>query len=75
MYVFATPRVCIRPEICRAKTFGYKGVSKGEFSPFLKLIKLNDLPVDFSTVDLSYLKQVREIVRLSDTMCGLQWDI
>jgi alpha-1,3-mannosyl-glycoprotein beta-1,2-N-acetylglucosaminyltransferase len=52
-------RVCIRPEICRAKTFGYKGVSKGEFSPFLKLIKLNDLPVDFSTVDLSYLKQER----------------
>ena len=51
-------RVCIRPEVCRTKTFGYKGVSKGEFSPFLRLIKLNDQPVDFSKIDLNYLKKV-----------------
>ena len=52
-------RVCIRPEVSRTKTFGFsKGVSKGEFSTILRLIKLNEEEVDWSAIDLRYLLKV-----------------
>ncbi|GJQ76575.1 Mgat1 [Trypoxylus dichotomus] len=49
-------RACIRPEISRTKTFGKIGVSNGLFfEKHLKFIKLNDLFVPFTKLDLSYL--------------------
>jgi alpha-1,3-mannosyl-glycoprotein beta-1,2-N-acetylglucosaminyltransferase len=51
-------RACLRPEISRTKTFGKVGVSNGLFfDKHLKFIKLNDRPVDFSKLDLNYLKK------------------
>ncbi|KAI6191298.1 putative alpha-1,3-mannosyl-glycoprotein 2-beta-N-acetylglucosaminyltransferase [Aphelenchoides bicaudatus] len=51
-------RSCIRPEISRtAMTLaGQKGASKGLFfNYYLKKILLNNVPVQFTTMDLSYL--------------------
>lgn len=49
-------RACIRPEICRTRTFGKVGVSRGQFfDEHLKYIKLNDQPFPFTKTDLSYL--------------------
>lgn len=49
-------RACIRPEICRTRTFGKIGVSNGQFfNQHLKYIKLNDNIYPFSHTDLSYL--------------------
>lgn len=49
-------RACIRPEICRTKTFGKIGVSQGQFfEQHLKFIKLNEDSYPFSKADLSYL--------------------
>ena len=52
-------RACIRPEISRTKTFGKVGVSNGMFyDKHLKFIRLNsERPVDFTSLDLSYLKK------------------
>jgi len=51
-------RACIRPEICRTKTFGRVGVSNGQFyDKHLKFIKLNDRDVDWSKQDLTYLRK------------------
>ncbi|GAB6032093.1 mannosyl (alpha-1,3-)-glycoprotein beta-1,2-N-acetylglucosaminyltransferase [Chamberlinius hualienensis] len=51
-------RSCIRPELSRTKTFGKIGVSNGLFyEKHLKFIKLNDKPVPFTAMDLSYLKK------------------
>ena len=53
-------RSCIRPEICRTKTFGKKGVSNGlYYEQHLKYIKLNDKFVPFTKMDLSVLKKDR----------------
>ena len=49
-------RCCIRPEICRTKTFGENGVSQGQFYlQHLQYIKLNDKFFHFRNKDLSYL--------------------
>ncbi|XP_037089237.1 alpha-1,3-mannosyl-glycoprotein 2-beta-N-acetylglucosaminyltransferase-like isoform X2 [Pollicipes pollicipes] len=49
-------RACIRPEVSRTRTFGKKGVSNGLFfEKHLKYIHLNDKPVPFTKMDLSYL--------------------
>lgn len=49
-------RACIRPEVSRTRTFGKVGVSNGLFyEKHLKYIKLNDKPVQFTKMDLSYL--------------------
>eukprot|EP00731_Ephydatia_muelleri_P017830 Em0010g928a len=51
-------RVCIRPEISRTYTFGDAGVSLGQYwSQHLQYIVLNQNPVDFSKVNISYLQQ------------------
>eukprot|EP00931_Biecheleriopsis_adriatica_P088486 TRINITY_DN62798_c0_g1_i1.p1 TRINITY_DN62798_c0_g1~~TRINITY_DN62798_c0_g1_i1.p1 ORF type:complete len:522 (-),score=106.78 TRINITY_DN62798_c0_g1_i1:75-1640(-) len=52
-------RKCIRPEISRSYTFGEEGTSAGQFfKGHLARIKLNDVMVDWSTLD---------ILRLSST--------
>ncbi|KAE8584999.1 hypothetical protein XENTR_v10021192 [Xenopus tropicalis] len=49
-------RACVRPELSRTRTFGRKGVSQGQFfDQHLRFIKLNQDPVAFSKMDLSYL--------------------
>ncbi|XP_072285516.1 alpha-1,3-mannosyl-glycoprotein 2-beta-N-acetylglucosaminyltransferase [Pyxicephalus adspersus] len=49
-------RACIRPELPRTRTFGRKGVSQGQFfDQHLRFIKLNQDPVSFTKIDLSYL--------------------
>ncbi|XP_067941801.1 alpha-1,3-mannosyl-glycoprotein 2-beta-N-acetylglucosaminyltransferase-like [Watersipora subatra] len=51
-------RSCIRPEISRTHTFGEKGVSLGLFyKTHLKFIVLNEKPVEWTKMDLSYLKK------------------
>ncbi|XP_063794375.1 alpha-1,3-mannosyl-glycoprotein 2-beta-N-acetylglucosaminyltransferase [Pseudophryne corroboree] len=49
-------RACLRPELPRTRTFGRKGVSQGQFfDQHLRFIKLNQDPVAFTKIDLSYL--------------------
>nr|NP_001165654.1 alpha-1,3-mannosyl-glycoprotein beta-1,2-N-acetylglucosaminyltransferase [Xenopus laevis]CAA58809.1 alpha-1,3-mannosyl-glycoprotein beta-1,2-N-acetylglucosaminyltransferase [Xenopus laevis] len=49
-------RACVRPELSRTRTFGRKGVSQGQFfDQHLRFIKLNQDPVAFTKMDLSYL--------------------
>ncbi|XP_013415077.1 alpha-1,3-mannosyl-glycoprotein 2-beta-N-acetylglucosaminyltransferase isoform X2 [Lingula anatina] len=49
-------RTCIHPEVSRTRTFGRIGVSRGQFyDKHLKFIKLNDKPVPWTTMDLTYL--------------------
>lgn len=49
-------RQFIHPEICRTYNFGEHGSSMGQFyKQYLEPIKLNDVHVDWKTMDLSYL--------------------
>ncbi|XP_046480650.1 alpha-1,3-mannosyl-glycoprotein 2-beta-N-acetylglucosaminyltransferase isoform X1 [Neodiprion pinetum] len=49
-------RACIRPELSRTRTFGKIGVSNGLFyEKHLKFIKLNDVFVPFTKMNLTYL--------------------
>jgi alpha-1,3-mannosyl-glycoprotein beta-1,2-N-acetylglucosaminyltransferase len=51
-------RHVLRPEVSRSRTFGEKGVSRSQFfGKFLATIHLNDRPVDFRSLDLSYLEK------------------
>ncbi len=51
-------RACIRPEISRTKTFGKIGVSNGLFfDKHLKFIKLSTAKVNFTRLNLDYLKK------------------
>ncbi|CAA86513.1 Alpha-1,3-mannosyl-glycoprotein 2-beta-N-acetylglucosaminyltransferase [Caenorhabditis elegans] len=61
-------RQCIRPEISRTgmMKYGKEGTSKGQFfSDHLEKIKVNDLPVDFSQINLDYLQKNEFESRLS----------
>lgn len=49
-------RQVIRPEVSRTYHFGVRGTSSGQYSIFLEKIKLNDQPVAFDQMDLSYLE-------------------
>ena len=46
----------LRPEICRTYHFGNVGASGGQFAELWESVYLNDRPVDFSIVDLSYIR-------------------
>ena len=47
----------IRPEVCRTYHFGNTGgTSEGEYSDYLRAVRLNDRPVAFDAMDLSSLK-------------------
>lgn len=49
-------RACIRPEVPRTRTFGKIGVSNGMFfDKYLRYIKLNEKPVDFTRMNLTHL--------------------
>ncbi|KAH0455790.1 hypothetical protein IEQ34_015822 [Dendrobium chrysotoxum] len=51
-------RQFVRPEICRTYNFGEHGSSMGQFfKQYLEPIKLNDVHVDWKSVDLSYLME------------------
>ena len=47
-------RACIRPEISRTFTFGFKGgASSNQFSQYLSRIQLNDGEVDWESIDVN----------------------
>jgi len=48
-------RHIIRPEVCRSFHFGTHGVSNAQYSQYLNSIRLNDIFVPFTSLDLSYL--------------------
>ncbi|KAJ8766987.1 hypothetical protein K2173_012496 [Erythroxylum novogranatense] len=49
-------RQFIRPEVCRTYNFGEHGSSLGQFfKQYLEPIKLNDIQVDWQSMNLSYL--------------------
>ncbi|PKI75780.1 hypothetical protein CRG98_003823 [Punica granatum] len=51
-------RQFIRPEVCRTYNFGELGSSLGQFfRQYLEPIKLNDVQVDWKSMDLSYLME------------------
>ncbi|XP_072972158.1 alpha-1,3-mannosyl-glycoprotein 2-beta-N-acetylglucosaminyltransferase [Typha angustifolia] len=51
-------RQFIRPEVCRTYNFGEHGSSMGQFyKQYLEPIKLNDVHVEWKSMDLSYLKE------------------
>ncbi|XP_020703665.1 alpha-1,3-mannosyl-glycoprotein 2-beta-N-acetylglucosaminyltransferase isoform X1 [Dendrobium catenatum] len=51
-------RQFVHPEICRTYNFGEHGSSMGQFfKQYLEPIKLNDVHVDWKSVDLSYLME------------------
>lgn len=53
-------RACIRPELSRTRTFGKIGVSNGLFfEKHLKYIKLNEIFVPFTKMNLTYLLKVQ----------------
>ncbi|XP_057500716.1 alpha-1,3-mannosyl-glycoprotein 2-beta-N-acetylglucosaminyltransferase-like [Actinidia eriantha] len=55
-------RQFIRPEICRTYNFGEHGSSFGQFfKQYLQPIKLNDVKVDWQSINLSYLTQDKYI--------------
>lgn len=46
----------LHPQVSRSYTFGEEGVSRAQFfAQYLGNIKLNDVPVDWASLDLSYL--------------------
>ncbi|KDP36676.1 hypothetical protein JCGZ_07894 [Jatropha curcas] len=51
-------RQFIRPEVCRTYNFGEHGSSLGQFfKQYLEPIKLNDVQVDWKSMDLRYLME------------------
>lgn len=51
-------RQFIRPEVCRTYNFGEHGSSLGQFfKQYLEPIKLNNVQVNWSSMDLSYLRE------------------
>ncbi|XP_062177872.1 alpha-1,3-mannosyl-glycoprotein 2-beta-N-acetylglucosaminyltransferase [Alnus glutinosa] len=51
-------RQFIRPEVCRTYNFGEHGSSMGQFfKQYLEPIKMNEVQVDWKSMDLSYLME------------------
>ncbi|KAL6209118.1 hypothetical protein ACLB2K_020061 [Fragaria x ananassa] len=60
-------RQFVRPEVCRTYNFGEHGSSLGQFyKQFLEPIKLNDIPVDWKSMDLSYLMEDKYIKHFAE---------
>jgi alpha-1,3-mannosyl-glycoprotein beta-1,2-N-acetylglucosaminyltransferase len=58
-------RSVLRPEICRTRTFGEEGSSKGQFfEQFLSRIELSSRAVVWTGVDLSYLRSLNRCARM-----------
>ncbi|KAL7118422.1 hypothetical protein ACP275_02G000500 [Erythranthe tilingii] len=59
-------RQFIRPEVCRTYNFGEHGSSMGQFfKQYLEPIKLNDVQVDWKSMDLSYLEQDKYVKQIA----------
>nr|XP_043607934.1 alpha-1,3-mannosyl-glycoprotein 2-beta-N-acetylglucosaminyltransferase isoform X2 [Erigeron canadensis] len=70
-------RQFIRPEVCRTYNFGEHGSSLGQFfQQYLKPIKLNDVQVNWKSMNLSYLmegtfvKHFADLVRSAKLLYG-----
>uniref|UniRef100_A0A5B6ZB62 Alpha-1,3-mannosyl-glycoprotein 2-beta-N-acetylglucosaminyltransferase n=1 Tax=Davidia involucrata TaxID=16924 RepID=A0A5B6ZB62_DAVIN len=60
-------RQFIRPEVCRTYNFGEHGSSMGQFfEKYLEPIKLNDVQVDWKSMDLSYLMEDKYVKHFVD---------
>ncbi|PQQ10533.1 hypothetical protein Pyn_01778 [Prunus yedoensis var. nudiflora] len=60
-------RQFIRPEVCRTYNFGEHGSSLGQFfKQYLEPIKLNDVLVDWKSMDLNYLIEDKYIKHFAD---------
>ncbi|XP_048421719.1 alpha-1,3-mannosyl-glycoprotein 2-beta-N-acetylglucosaminyltransferase-like isoform X1 [Pyrus x bretschneideri] len=60
-------RQFIRPEVCRTYNFGEHGSSLGQFfKQYLEPIKLNDVLVDWKSMNLSYLMEDKYIKHFAD---------
>ncbi|KAH7832947.1 hypothetical protein Vadar_001680 [Vaccinium darrowii] len=59
-------RQFIRPEVCRTYNFGEHGSSFGQFfKQYLEPIKLNDVKVDWKSMNLSYLMEDQYVTHFS----------
>ncbi|KAF5443704.1 hypothetical protein F2P56_036239 [Juglans regia] len=62
-------RQFIRPEICRTYNFGEHGSSLGQFfKQYLEPIKMNDVQIDWKSMDLSYLMEDKFTKHFADTV-------
>ncbi|CAL9023001.1 unnamed protein product [Prunus brigantina] len=60
-------RQFIRPEVCRTYNFGEHGSSLGQFfKQYLEPIKLNDVLVDWKSMDLNYLMEDKYVKHFAD---------
>ncbi|XP_043711042.1 alpha-1,3-mannosyl-glycoprotein 2-beta-N-acetylglucosaminyltransferase isoform X1 [Telopea speciosissima] len=60
-------RQFIRPEVCRTYNFGEHGSSMGQFfKQYLESIKLNDVHIDWKSMDLSYLMEDKYLRHFAD---------
>lgn len=60
-------RQFIRPEVCRTYNFGEHGSSFGQFfKQYLEPIKLNDVKVDWKSMNLSYLMEDQYVTHFAD---------
>ncbi|KAL1810270.1 alpha-1,3-mannosyl-glycoprotein 2-beta-N-acetylglucosaminyltransferase isoform X2 [Daucus carota subsp. sativus] len=60
-------RQFIRPEVCRTYNFGEHGSSLGQFfNRYLRPIKLNDVQVDWKSMNLSYLIEDNYVQHFGD---------
>ncbi|XP_074381597.1 alpha-1,3-mannosyl-glycoprotein 2-beta-N-acetylglucosaminyltransferase isoform X1 [Apium graveolens] len=60
-------RQFIRPEVCRTYNFGEHGSSLGQFfKRYLQPIKLNDVQVDWKSMNLSYLTENNYVKHFGD---------
>ncbi|CAA3021521.1 alpha-1,3-mannosyl-glyco 2-beta-N-acetylglucosaminyltransferase isoform X1 [Olea europaea subsp. europaea] len=62
-------RQFIRPEVCRTYNFGEHGSSMGQFfRQYLEPIKLNDVKVNWKSMDLSYLVEDKYVKHFADML-------
>ncbi|XP_065867154.1 alpha-1,3-mannosyl-glycoprotein 2-beta-N-acetylglucosaminyltransferase [Euphorbia lathyris] len=62
-------RQFIRPEVCRTYNFGEHGSSMGQFfKQYLEPIKMNDVQVNWKSMDLSYLMEDKYPKYFSDIL-------
>lgn len=62
-------RQFIRPEVCRTYNFGEHGSSLGQFfKQYLEPIKLNEVQVDWKSMDLSYLLEDKYVIHFANNI-------
>nr|XP_043625239.1 alpha-1,3-mannosyl-glycoprotein 2-beta-N-acetylglucosaminyltransferase-like [Erigeron canadensis]XP_043625240.1 alpha-1,3-mannosyl-glycoprotein 2-beta-N-acetylglucosaminyltransferase-like [Erigeron canadensis] len=64
-------RQFIRPEVCRTYNFGEHGSSLGQFfNQYLRPIRLNDLSIDWKSMNLTYLMEDKFMKQFADLVKG-----